>query len=327
MFKVEKNIFFYWTGGQLPELYKKNVDYTKLVNPDYRTLVVDDDFCIPVLSRLVPDAVDLYQKISIPAVKSDIMRMALLYEFGGWYVDCDMRPRVSLDYWASMDFDLYLFWVNNSNKVSIQNCFLGGRAGHEFFRHALNTFFRILEDGGFNYHVYKVTGPDAVLAASGGYLHDAETRFEQMDYAYIDVFGEVSKGSWTYQECCGIVHDRDDPPIIRTNVDLSRIESLTAFEYFVSVFDRYPATQARNYGKLLSRAGVHYVHKHKINDVITELSLKYADHISDATYFSRLTEKLEEQGDRKNIEKVARSANGLVQADREPVSTRKFWKF
>jgi Glycosyltransferase sugar-binding region containing DXD motif len=54
--------------------------------PGFR--VFGDDDVVPLLQRLVPRHVALYQALQLPAAKSDLARLALLHAHGGLYVDC-----------------------------------------------------------------------------------------------------------------------------------------------------------------------------------------------------------------------------------------------
>lgn len=293
---VSNKVFFYWDGPNISSAYERNIEHVRIINPDRDVKVVDDSFCIPILRQIFPEYVSLYKKIVIPAAKSDIMRLVLLYEYGGWYIDCDMRPRTSLDYWDYSNKDLYVFWVLNGNKKTISNNFIGGAAGHPFFKKALKVIFSFLETRFFINSVYHSTGPNAVFCAAGSYLHDSGVEFQEMDYRVIDVIGDKTKGSWTYQENCGIWHDEQNPPKFYPHIPLDRIESQEAFHYFCKVFDEFPENRAENYGRLLQRAGVHYLHKHNFVQEIADLTEKFWPYIKDKEYFKKLSDKYKEKG-------------------------------
>lgn len=293
---IPSKIFFYWDGPNMSSTYERNIEHVRILNSDWDVKVVDDNFCLPILEKNFPEYVSLYKKIVIPAAKSDIMRLALLYEYGGWYIDCDMRPRVTLDYWDYSNKSLYLFWVLNGKKKALSNNFIGAAPGHPFMKKALKIIFSFLEKRFFINSVYNSTGPNAVFCAIGSYVHDRATEFQEMDYSVIDVIGDNTKGSWTYQENCGIWHDEQNPPVFYPHVSLDRIESLDAFHYYCKTFDKYPENRAENYGKLLQRAGVHYLHKHNLIQEISELTEEFLPYIKDKEYFKRLADKYKEKG-------------------------------
>jgi Glycosyltransferase sugar-binding region containing DXD motif len=55
--------------------------------------VLGDRDILPLVERYFPMYTDLYKKIRLPAAKSDVARLLVLYEFGGVYTDCHMGIR------------------------------------------------------------------------------------------------------------------------------------------------------------------------------------------------------------------------------------------
>ncbi|GKX33187.1 MAG: hypothetical protein MnENMB40S_08050 [Rhizobiaceae bacterium MnEN-MB40S] len=155
--------------------------------------------------------------------------------------------------------------------------------------------------------MYPNTGPAAILAAAGAYINLGATKYKEADYSYVDVEGDETKGSWTYQEACGILIDDDNPCKFHSSRNVDQIGSLEAFVYFTKMFDRFPQTMANNYRKLLLKAGNHYVMEHKLNNEIVDLSLKYVNPEEHPKYYSELTETLSKLNDFKNTERISQS--------------------
>ncbi len=234
--------------------------------------------------------------------------MILLYQFGGWYLDCDTKPRCSIDYFEEKGKDLYLFWVkSNKGKLTILGTPIGGASKHPFFLHAAEIFFELLRSRLNNHSVYPNTGPAAILAAAGAFINLGATKYKEADYSYVDVEGDETKGSWTYQEACGILIDDDNPCKFHSSRNVDQIGSLEAFVYFTKMFDRFPQTMANNYRKLLLKAGNHYVMEHKLNNEIVDLSLKYVNPEEHPKYYSELTKTLSKLNDVKNAERISQS--------------------
>ena len=302
---IERNLFFYWEGPRLPDIYDNSIRYITAVNPEYEVALVDGTCARDRLKDLAPRLEAIFDDILIPAVKSDIMRMAILHKFGGWYLDCDSRPRVGLDHWGMGDHDLALKYVVVNGKMSVHNSIIGGAAGHGFFAHSLRLMERVVVDRLTHYSVYRSTGPDLCLLSATPFLRAESTRFDPMDYELIDVIQSPHKGTWTFQECCGLWANDTDPVVFRPHVELARIERLDALAYFRRMFDRFAATQADNYKKLMLRAGVHYVHKHGISDEILSLSERFVPN-GERAYYNRLHDKLAEQKDEAGLARLAR---------------------
>jgi mannosyltransferase OCH1-like enzyme len=85
-------IFCYWHGTER-DLIREGVYAWRDHFPDFR--VIGDLDIESMIARDFPDYLEAYQKIRIPACKSDIARLIALYEWGGLYVDCHCGIRVA----------------------------------------------------------------------------------------------------------------------------------------------------------------------------------------------------------------------------------------
>jgi hypothetical protein len=83
-----QNIFFYWNDRDIPPAVIENVNFYKKLYPDFRVLLTNDDD-IAKYMNVYPTLIYLFQRATIPALKSDIARMILLNELGGIYIDCN----------------------------------------------------------------------------------------------------------------------------------------------------------------------------------------------------------------------------------------------
>lgn len=73
------------------------------------------------------------ERLRVPAERSDILRLELLYRFGGVYVDTDLECRRSLDpYIENLGF-----FVAQLKPNRINNAFIGATAGHPILLRAL----------------------------------------------------------------------------------------------------------------------------------------------------------------------------------------------
>ena len=84
-----KMIFSYWSEDDTSAVAPTIRAWSKHF-PDYRMIGNDD--IRPLLKRIKPGSVDLYDRIAIPACRSDVARLAYLYAHGGLYVDCHCHP-------------------------------------------------------------------------------------------------------------------------------------------------------------------------------------------------------------------------------------------
>jgi len=96
---IPKIIWQFWHDKKLlPDHYRQAIIITKTKNKDYLHKYVDDEFILSTLSNLDrPLLKQLYQCNKIPASRSDIARLVLLYKFGGIYLDASIAFHGSIN--------------------------------------------------------------------------------------------------------------------------------------------------------------------------------------------------------------------------------------
>src|SRR5450759_451634 len=82
---ITQPVFSYWTGND-HTVHNDLINEWRAEFPQFK--IFADAEVRPLIERYFPDRIELYDKICIPAAKSDIARLLLLYEFGGLYIDC-----------------------------------------------------------------------------------------------------------------------------------------------------------------------------------------------------------------------------------------------
>lgn len=109
---IPKKIHYFWVGGnELPDKFKVNIDSWKEKNPEYEIIQWDEsnyDFC--------------QDKYTLQAYKSkqwgfvpNIARLKVIYQFGGIYLDTDVKAIASMD---SLLCDLAFFNMGNADTVN-----------------------------------------------------------------------------------------------------------------------------------------------------------------------------------------------------------------
>ena len=97
---IEKNLIQFWHDkNKIPSQIDEAIKTTKKNNLDYNVLLVDDSYMYDFISKHYNRSIlRLYEFNLIPASRSDIARLMLLYEFGGVYVDASIELQDSLDF-------------------------------------------------------------------------------------------------------------------------------------------------------------------------------------------------------------------------------------
>lgn len=102
---IPKIVHQIWIQGYqaLPDKFKRNHEIIKKYNPDYQVLLWNELTINPLLIKY-PQIYSLYHRIdkltglvAVYPSKSDVARMVILREFGGFYIDIDYFCPLSLD--------------------------------------------------------------------------------------------------------------------------------------------------------------------------------------------------------------------------------------
>ncbi len=168
-------IFSYWTGesGIFNEMSVPSTAAWRARFHEYRVFREND--VIEILTDIHPDFVDMFKRISIPACKSDIARLLLLYKFGGLYVDAHTGPGHSDMLVKTFDvlsaFELLLYdrtWeCETEGDIHLMNTVMGARRGSKVLLELLTSALANLSghlikedasDGYVPYNIFVLTG-------------------------------------------------------------------------------------------------------------------------------------------------------------------------
>lgn len=128
--KIPRKLHFVWLGRPMPEHMERNVTAWQQMNPDWDAYLWTEKN-IPILrhSELYRRAEEYVPRDAVYQFKADIIRLELLYDFGGFYADTDTYPLRPLgealagrDEFAAMEDHN---WVGNT--------YLGAVPGHPIF--------------------------------------------------------------------------------------------------------------------------------------------------------------------------------------------------
>ena len=92
--RLEKNIHFIWIGSPVPEKYARTIVNCQRINPHYtvffwiddHTKVTMQDIIIKQVSEIQDDSLNKFQNYGF---KADILRLHIVYQYGGIYSDVD----------------------------------------------------------------------------------------------------------------------------------------------------------------------------------------------------------------------------------------------
>lgn len=170
---MEFNIFAYWSGED--SSIRSFVDNWE--NCSKGVKIFKDREIRLIIDKHFREFVELYDSVTIPAAKSDIARLAVLYDQGGFYTDVHVGFSDANAVSKLMEFvktqDAIV--VNNAlfrdkrpnNGIKVINSILFAKPGHKFFYDACLIALQNLrsqwinenEHGFVSYDIWRLTGP------------------------------------------------------------------------------------------------------------------------------------------------------------------------
>jgi len=132
--RIPKIIHHIWLGSPLPEKYKIMRETWKNHHPDWELILWTDED----IEKLGLTNQDLYDESSNYGVKSDIVRIEILYRFGGLYVDTDFECVKPFDVFHHC-CDFYA-GAASAVSVNIYNGLIGSKPGHPILKYCIESF-------------------------------------------------------------------------------------------------------------------------------------------------------------------------------------------
>jgi hypothetical protein len=167
-------IFSYWCADRFAQQYPAEGEAEwSLRQPAFR--IFTDEQVVPLLARWGDRAASLFNDVRIPACKADVARLALLYVYGGLYVDAHCAPGSDAGLAGLLQEttrrELVLFdecaQDPHFRGTGILNSILCARAGSEILDTLVRKAVANLDQQrkaersgrGLDYSIYKLTGP------------------------------------------------------------------------------------------------------------------------------------------------------------------------
>lgn len=190
MSKIPPNIHFTFLDKKesFPSLFTTCLETVKTMHPGWNIRVYNEDDACEILDAHFPQLRDVYYSYAHTVQRSDMLRILLVYLYGGFYMDLDMLCLKSLE--GLRDFSLVLGEEKHISEqetsdlklqhpLRIANYMFGSTEKHPFWHCLLNQLVRkssvrvqsendILESTGPGlltnvYHAYKKYYPDLTL--------------------------------------------------------------------------------------------------------------------------------------------------------------------
>jgi hypothetical protein len=159
---IPKIIWMYWETVELPRYIVKIVDRAKMQNPDHEVVVLSNS----TLRSYLPEF-EITGEMLI-AHKADIIRLELLYKYGGIWLDCTTILNKSLEWVHSLDkeceYDLIGYYRDLSttdySNPAIETWFLCARPLNAFLKEWLDQLSPLKSLGSKRYYQMISLRPD-----------------------------------------------------------------------------------------------------------------------------------------------------------------------
>ena len=166
--KIPKRLISFWhRKSELPTPMAGAVQSTVGCNPGFEVLFADDAYMDEHIAQNYPaDVLALYRENRIPASRSDMARMMLLYHFGGFYVDTSMSFSTSFESMISDAAELVIVkrddfpqYVGRPEDAHITNNIVGAVKACPMIGECISIILDNLKTRRYNNDVWHATGP------------------------------------------------------------------------------------------------------------------------------------------------------------------------
>jgi hypothetical protein len=137
--KIDSIFHFVWLGGEMPPLARANIDRVRELYPESEVKV-----WTTIPGNLYPEYSSIIHHLDQLCMKSDLIRMWAVNEYGGTYLDTDVYLIRRFDH--LMPRPSMYFWNTMSNSGRIANCIFGDTAGGESITKLVGGSLTLIEN-------------------------------------------------------------------------------------------------------------------------------------------------------------------------------------
>jgi hypothetical protein len=170
---IPLNIFQVWIGNQMPIKMQELINKIQYENPEFSYKCYSNDDCIEFLkTNFNIEILNTYHILIPGSYKSDLMRFALLYKYGGIYIDTKMEPVNGFKFITLTDKNYYLKdkYINFISSYTgtiedISTQIIVSEPNTKILENCINQIVVNVKNKFYGIHTSEVTGP--------GVLHKA----------------------------------------------------------------------------------------------------------------------------------------------------------
>lgn len=215
--KIPNNLIFFWHDKKsLPDQIRRAVDNTVAASQGARIVFADDGYMYDFIeSHYDNDTLAQYKRIRVPASRSDVARLMLLYEFGGLYLDAAMETLTAAHSIVDDDADLLFVrrddlsrYAKRPDQAHVINGIVGAAGRCDLIKEAIEMVLDNLRTCRYD-NVWYATGAHSlnVLLERHGHRYRIEIlRFSELSGKFF-VYRRVPgvSNAWVVQQRYGIL--------------------------------------------------------------------------------------------------------------------------
>lgn len=187
--KIPKQVFLTYKDDyeNLPEIIKSNIEYTKNRNPEYDIKYYSDNEAEIFIKENFPQYLEHYKTLIPGAYKADLLRLLLLYKYGGVYNDIGHKYLVPID--NVIGSESLLVCKDNPYRQDLpgyylHNAIIGSTPEHPMIKKAIEVIVENIENELYGENPLEPTGPGALGKAFN--IHFKRNHNEKINVGMLD---------------------------------------------------------------------------------------------------------------------------------------------
>ena len=172
--KIPRIIHHIWLGSPIPKRYKYFINTWKIKNPEWKLIFWDEN----KLNDLEMVNKDLYLRLKNYGAKSDVARLEILYQIGGFYLDTDFECLNKID--ESLLFNDFIAGTIFNFYPEIANGFIAAKPGSKFILQCLDDLKKIKGHKYLANEIIENTGPLFLTKAFFNYMENRNINEKKM---------------------------------------------------------------------------------------------------------------------------------------------------
>lgn len=168
---IPKIIHQTFSTSIIPHQLQKYQFQLRSFHPDWEYRFYDDAQCDQIICDYLPDFLETYRGYKYAIQKADFFRIAVVYLFGGFYADLDIKILKPLD---PLETYSCIFPLESNKTLTIGNYMFGSEAKHPFLQEVLNQLNK-------NCSINIFSDNDVLISTGPGMITNLFSSYKDID--------------------------------------------------------------------------------------------------------------------------------------------------